>query len=94
LSNKTWRIEVEGQQHVIEVQTGSFTGGGSLTVDGKVANKWGASISGLPPRIKFEVQGKKAEIKRKCNIETIEKRLWSVPDTLRANSNYTSNEYF
>ena len=64
MSNKTWRIEVEGQQHVIEVQTGSFTGGGSLTVDGKVANKWGASISGLPP-IKFEVQGKKAEIKSK-----------------------------
>jgi hypothetical protein len=64
LSNKTWRIEVEGQQHVIEVQTGSFIGGGSLTVDGKVANKWGASISGLPT-IKFEVQGKKAEIKSK-----------------------------
>jgi hypothetical protein len=65
MSNKTWRIEVEGQQHVIEVQTGSITGGGSLTVDGKVANKWGATISGLPSQIKFEVQGKKAEIKRK-----------------------------
>jgi len=65
LSNKTWRIEAEGQQHVIEVKTGSITGGGSLTVDGNVANKWGASISGLPPQIKFEVQGKKAEIKSK-----------------------------
>lgn len=28
------------------------------------------------------------------NIETIEKRLWSSADTLRANSNYASNEYF
>ena len=28
------------------------------------------------------------------NIEAIEKRLWSVADTLRANSNYASNEYF
>lgn len=28
------------------------------------------------------------------NIETIEKRLWSAADTLRANSNYASNEYF
>jgi hypothetical protein len=65
MSNKTWRIEVEGQQHVIEVQKGSFTGGGSVTVDGKVANKWGATISGLPSQIKFEVQGKKAEIKSK-----------------------------
>jgi len=27
-------------------------------------------------------------------IEAIEKRLWSVADTLRANSNYASNEYF
>jgi len=28
------------------------------------------------------------------NIETIEKRLWSAADTLRANSNFASNEYF
>jgi len=28
------------------------------------------------------------------NIEAIEKRLWSVADTLRANSNHASNEYF
>lgn len=28
------------------------------------------------------------------NIETIETRLWSSADTLRANSNYASNEYF
>jgi len=28
------------------------------------------------------------------NIEAIENRLWSTADTLRANSNYASNEYF
>jgi len=28
------------------------------------------------------------------NIGAIEKRLWSAADTLRANSNYASNEYF
>ncbi len=28
------------------------------------------------------------------NIEAIEKRLWGAADTLRANSNYASNEYF
>jgi len=28
------------------------------------------------------------------NIEAIEKRLWNSADTLRANSNYASNEYF
>lgn len=28
------------------------------------------------------------------DIEAIEKRLWSAADTLRANSNYASNEYF
>ncbi len=28
------------------------------------------------------------------NIEAIEKRLWKAADTLRANSNYASNEYF
>ena len=28
------------------------------------------------------------------NIEAIEKRLWTAADTLRANSNYASNEYF
>lgn len=28
------------------------------------------------------------------HIEKIEKRLWSAADTLRANSNYASNEYF
>ncbi len=55
---------MDGQQHVIEVKTGSFTGSGSVTVDGKVTNKWGASISGLPA-VKFDVQGKKAEIKAK-----------------------------
>jgi type I restriction enzyme M protein len=27
-------------------------------------------------------------------IEAIEKRLWSAADTLRANSNYASNENF
>ena len=28
------------------------------------------------------------------HIETLEKRLWSAADTLRANSNYAGNEYF
>ena len=28
------------------------------------------------------------------NIEAVEKRLWTSADTLRANSNYASNEYF
>jgi type I restriction enzyme M protein len=28
------------------------------------------------------------------NIEAIEKRLWNAADTLRANSNYASHEYF
>jgi type I restriction enzyme M protein len=28
------------------------------------------------------------------NIEAIEKRLWGAADTMRANSNYASNEYF
>jgi len=28
------------------------------------------------------------------DIESIEKRLWSSADNLRANSNYASNEYF
>jgi hypothetical protein len=28
------------------------------------------------------------------NIEALEKRLWGSADTLRANSNYASNEYF
>ncbi len=28
------------------------------------------------------------------HIEAIEKRLWSAADTLRANSNHASNEYF
>jgi hypothetical protein len=28
------------------------------------------------------------------HIEAIEKRLWSAADSLRANSNYASNEYF
>src|SRR5260221_12773132 len=28
------------------------------------------------------------------NIEAIERRLWGAADTLRANSNYASNEYF
>lgn len=65
MSNKTWKIEMEGQQCVIEVKSGSFMGGGCLTVNGKDVNKWGASISGLPSQIKFEVQGKKAEIKSK-----------------------------
>jgi len=28
------------------------------------------------------------------HTEAIEKRLWTVADSLRANSNYASNEYF
>ena len=37
MTNKTWNVEVAGQQHIIEVQSGSFAGGCSVTVDGKVA---------------------------------------------------------
>ena len=65
MTNRTRKIEVDGQQHVIGVQSGSFAGGGSVTADGKVANKWRTSISGMPMPLKFEVQGKKAEIKSK-----------------------------
>ncbi len=64
MANKTWRLALDSQQHVIEVRTGSFMGGGTVTVDGRVINKWSASISGLP-QIKFDIQGKKAEIKSK-----------------------------
>ena len=35
-----------------------------------------------------------SEIIQLEHIENIEKRLWSSADTLRANSNYASNEYF
>jgi len=65
MANKKWQTEVEGQQCIIELKSGSFVGGGCLTVNGKEINKWGTSISGLPTQIKFEVQGKKAEIKSK-----------------------------
>jgi hypothetical protein len=65
MSNKVWRIDVEGQPHTVGVKTGSFSGGGSLSVDGKEIKKWGASLRGLPMPMKFEVQGKPAEIKQK-----------------------------
>lgn len=65
MSNKVWRINVEGKQHSIELKTGSFSGGGNLSLDGKEIKKWGASLRGLPLPTKFEVQGKPAEIKQK-----------------------------
>ncbi len=34
-------------------------------LDGLRACEWGISVYGLPAQIKFEIQGKKAEIKRK-----------------------------
>ena len=34
------------------------------------------------------------ELSQLEHIEAIEKRLWRAADTLRANSNYASNEYF
>jgi hypothetical protein len=64
MADKKWRVDVAGQAHEIELQTGSFMGGGKLIMDGKEVKKWGTSISGLPP-IKFEVQDKKAEVKGK-----------------------------
>lgn len=36
----------------------------------------------------------KPELTQLEHIEAIEKRLWGAADTLRANSNYASNEYF
>lgn len=62
---KTWQIEIEGIKHIVDVQTSSFIGGGCVMIDGLITNKWGTSITGLPPQIKFEIQGKKAEIKSK-----------------------------
>jgi hypothetical protein len=34
-------------------------------LDGLRTCEWGLSVYGLPAQIKFEIQGKKAEIKRK-----------------------------
>ena len=65
MSNKVCRIDVEGQQHSIELKTASFSGGGNLSLDGKEIKKWGASLTGLPLPMKLEVQGKPAEIKQK-----------------------------
>ncbi len=64
MAGKVWRINIDGQQHIIEVNTGSFTGSGNVTMDGKVVNKWGASLSGLPA-VKFEVQGNEPKLKQK-----------------------------
>jgi hypothetical protein len=55
MANKTWNIDIADQQHVIEVQMGSFAGGGILTVDGKVANKWGTSFRHVYPLFVFSV---------------------------------------
>jgi len=66
MTNKTWNIEVAGQQHVIEVKSGSFAGGGSLTVDGKVASKWGTSISGLPMPLSSKCKERKRKSKARA----------------------------
>ncbi|MFY9814874.1 MAG: hypothetical protein WCF70_02185 [Dehalococcoidales bacterium] len=62
---KTWQIEIEGNKHIVDVQNSSFLGGGCVMLDGLRTCEWGLSVYGLPAQIKFEIQGKKAEIKRK-----------------------------
>jgi type I restriction enzyme M protein len=52
----------------------------------KAPDRWTSSIAS--PKKKL------ATMPQLENIEAIEKRLWSAADTLRANSNYASNEYF
>ena len=65
MATKAWKIDVGGQSHVVEVNMGSFvSGGGNLSLDGKILNKWN-SVNGLPSKMSFDIQGKKAEIKRK-----------------------------
>ena len=64
MAKKTWKIDIGEQHHVVEVTMGSFSGGGNLTLDGKIMNTWG-SLNGLPSKLNFDIEGKKAEIKRK-----------------------------
>ena len=59
---KTWQIEIEGNKHIVDVQNSSFLGGGCVMLDGLRTCEWGLSVYGLPAQIKFEIQGKKAEI--------------------------------
>jgi hypothetical protein len=63
--DKAWRFVVEGQPHTVGMKISSVSGGGRLSLDGKEIKNWGASLSGLPLTIRFDVQGKPAELKGK-----------------------------
>jgi hypothetical protein len=70
-----WQIEVEGQQHLVEIQMDSFLGRrfGRLIVDSEVINRWTTSVfSGcVPSNLAFEFNGKKCSIKSKGCLSKI-----------------------
>ncbi len=68
MSKKIWHVEVEGKQHIVEMQIDNFLafgGGGRLVVDGKVVSHWGYSFAGMPKSKCFEIESKKGEVRRK-----------------------------
>lgn len=70
MGKRTWRVEVSGQSHAVEVQmntvVGMATGAGRLLVDGKVVKEWAGSwTSAVPKELSAEIAGHPVVIRRK-----------------------------
>jgi hypothetical protein len=62
---KTWQIQIDGQEHVVNIKMSSFSGKSFLIVDKESPISWRRHLFGQFSQNTFEVKGAKAEIKCK-----------------------------
>ncbi|MGA3031590.1 MAG: hypothetical protein ABSE58_12825 [Candidatus Limnocylindrales bacterium] len=63
---RTWQVEIDGTVHRVEGDYKALfnTGRGSISVDGRVVDAWGAAWFGQPRERRFEVVGRPAILRK------------------------------
>lgn len=58
MSRKVWQFDIEGRQHVVDLQYNWFTLSGKVIVDAKFLTGWGGALTSK--EIPFEIDDKRA----------------------------------
>ncbi len=63
---RRWIVAFEGKEHDVEAKYGDVItdGSGELLVDSQLVGAWRSDISGLPKEKIFEIEGRKAILRR------------------------------
>jgi len=84
MSRKIWHFDVEGEQHIVDLQWSWLTLSGKVIVDGKFIEGWSAALRSKD--VRFDVSGKPTILRFIINLYSANKQELYVDGILMKES--------